>query len=77
NFSSVSSYLGKKLIEMKNGYKAFKNKILFEDFSFSLQRTDIIGIVGENGAGKTTLFKIIMGEEALDSGEIILGTTLN
>lgn len=76
NFSSMKSYLGKKLIEMKNGYKAFKDKILFENFSFSLQKSDIIGIVGENGAGKTTLFKILMQEEALDQGELILGTTL-
>lgn len=76
NFSSKSSYLGKKLIEMKNGYKSFPNKVLFEDLSFSLNRNDIIGIVGENGAGKTTLFKIIMGEESLDTGELIIGETL-
>ena len=77
NFSSKDTYLGKKLIEIKNGYKAYGDNILFNGFNFQLQRTDIIGIVGDNGAGKTTLFKIIMGLEKLDSGELILGETLN
>lgn len=76
-FSTVSSRLGKKLISMKHGCKAFKDKILFEDFSFDLARNDIIGIVGENGVGKTTLFKILMRQESLDSGELIIGQTLN
>lgn len=75
-FSSKSKYLGKKIIEIKNGSKAFGEKVLFNDLSFMLNRGDIIGIVGENGAGKTTLFRIIMQEEFLDSGELILGETL-
>lgn len=75
-FSSLTTYLGKKLIEIKNGQKRYGNKILFRDFSFSLQRSDIIGVVGANGAGKSTFFKILMQQEPLDSGELILGETL-
>ncbi len=76
SFSSKTTYLGKKLIEIKNGSKAYGNKILFKDFNFTLNRNDIIGVVGDNGAGKTTLFRILMKEEPLTSGELILGETL-
>lgn len=74
--SSISQRLGKKLISIKNGSKSFNDLELFKDFSFDLQRNDIIGIVGDNGAGKSTFFKIIMGIEKLTSGELILGETL-
>ncbi|MBR6071935.1 MAG: ABC-F family ATP-binding cassette domain-containing protein [Acholeplasmatales bacterium] len=74
--SSVSTYLGKKILSFKNASKAF-DKVLFKDFSFDLNRNDIVGVVGDNGSGKTTLFKIITQEEQLDSGELILGETLN
>ncbi|MGM9972285.1 MAG: ABC-F family ATP-binding cassette domain-containing protein [Anaeroplasmataceae bacterium] len=74
--TSVETRLGKKLIEIYNGCKAYSSKVLFNDFNFMLGREDIVGIVGDNGAGKSTLFKIIMNEESLDSGEIICGTTL-
>ncbi len=76
-FNSIKTRLGKKLIEIKNGTKAYGDKLLFNDFNFSLQKSDIVGLIGDNGAGKTTLFKIIMGEETLDKGELNLGETLN
>lgn len=75
--SSISTRLGKKLISIHDGAKSFGDKELFSYFSFDLNKSDIIGIVGDNGCGKTTLFKIIMGLEELDSGELIKGETLN
>lgn len=75
-FDSVSKYLGKTIIEIKNGSKSFGDKIIFKNFNLNVLRTARIGIVGDNGAGKTTLFKIIMQQEPLDSGELILGETL-
>ncbi|MGN1295452.1 MAG: ATP-binding cassette domain-containing protein, partial [Bacilli bacterium] len=75
-FSSVNTYLGKKIINIKNASKSYGDKEIFSSFSLSLLRSDHIGLVGDNGCGKTTLFKIIMGEEKLTSGEIELGETL-
>ena len=77
NFDSINTYLGKNIIEIVNGSKAYGDKVLFSNFNLNVLRTDRIGIVGDNGAGKSTLFKIIMQEETLDSGEIKLGETLN
>ena len=74
--SSVETRIGKNLISMKNGYKSYPGKVLFEDFSFDLAKDDIIGVVGDNGAGKTTLFKILMGLETLDKGTLEVGQTL-
>ena len=74
--SSMNSYLGKKILSIEDGSKAY-DKPLFSNFYFDLNRNDIVGVVGSNGCGKTTLFKIIMGLETLDSGELILGKTLN
>ena len=75
-FESVSKYLGKTIIEIKNGYKSYGDKVIFSDFNLNVLRTARIGIVGDNGAGKTTLFKIIMQQEKLDSGELVIGETL-
>lgn len=75
-FNSINTRLGKELIEIENGSKYFGDKVLFENFSFKLERNDIIGVVGVNGAGKSTLFKIIMGQEELTQGKLIKGQTL-
>lgn len=75
-FSSISSYLGKDIIKINNASKSIGSKVLFEDFTLDVLRSDHIGIVGDNGCGKSTLFKAIMDETSLDSGEIYKGETL-
>jgi len=68
--------LGDKVIEANGISKAFGDKVLFEDLSFSIPQGGIVGIIGGNGAGKSTLFKMITGEETPDSGSIELGSTV-
>ncbi len=68
--------LGDKVIEANGISKAFGDKVLFEDLSFSIPQGAIVGIIGGNGAGKSTLFKMISGEETPDSGSIELGSTV-
>lgn len=77
DISSITTRLGRKLIEIYDASKSFDDHTLFQNFNFMLGREDIVGVVGDNGAGKSTLFKILMGEENLTSGEIIRGETLN
>jgi energy-dependent translational throttle protein EttA len=68
--------LGNEVIEAVNVSKAFGDKILFENLSFRLPPAGIVGIIGPNGAGKTTLFRMMMGLEKPDSGEIHIGSTV-
>ncbi|NQX92447.1 MAG: energy-dependent translational throttle protein EttA [Flavobacteriales bacterium] len=68
--------LGNKVIEATGVSKAFGDKLLYENLNFSLPPAGIVGIIGPNGAGKTTLFRTIMGEETPDSGEIVIGDTV-
>ncbi len=72
----VPERLGGKVIEMKNISKAYGDKLLFEDLSFTLPPGGIVGVIGPNGAGKSTLFKIITGKETPDSGEVDMGSTV-
>ena len=68
--------LGELVIEAKGIRKAFGERLLMEDFSFSLPRGGIVGIIGPNGAGKTTLFRMMTGQEKPDAGEIRVGPTV-
>ena len=68
--------LGNKVIEATGLSKAFGDKLLVENLSFQLPPAGIVGIIGPNGAGKTTLFRMVMGEEAPDSGTIDVGETV-
>ncbi len=68
--------LGKDVLTCEGVTKAYGDKLLIDDLSFSLPPGGIVGIIGANGAGKTTLFRMITGEEKPDSGEIRLGSTV-
>ena len=68
--------LGDKVIELRNLSKSFGDRILIENLNLDIPRNAIIGIIGPNGAGKSTLFKMLVGKEMPDSGEIILGDTV-
>lgn len=68
--------LGNVVIEVNNVSKAYGDRILFENLSFSLPPAGIVGIIGPNGAGKTTLFRLITGQEQPDSGTFKVGETV-
>ncbi|HEX5644307.1 MAG TPA: energy-dependent translational throttle protein EttA [Erythrobacter sp.] len=72
----VPERLGGKVIEAKNISKAYGDKLLFENLSFTLPPGGIVGVIGPNGAGKSTLFKILTGKEQPDSGTIEIGSTV-
>ncbi|WP_343347438.1 energy-dependent translational throttle protein EttA [Sphingomicrobium sp. XHP0239] len=72
----VPERLGGKVIEIENVTKAYGDKLLFEDLSFSLPPGGIVGVIGPNGAGKSTLFKIITGQEQPDKGKVEIGETV-
>ena len=73
----VPERLGGTVIEANGISKAYGDKLLFEDLSFSLPPGGIVGVIGPNGAGKTTLFKLITGAEKPDSGTIRIGETVH
>jgi energy-dependent translational throttle protein EttA len=68
--------LGALVVEAKGVSKAYGDKLLFEDLSFSLPPGGIVGVIGPNGAGKTTLFKLITGIEKPDAGTFKVGDTV-
>ena len=75
-FIPAGERLGDQVIEFKGVTKAFKDRLLMDELSFSIPAGAIVGIIGPNGAGKSTLFKMIMGLEKPDSGEVNIGQTV-
>ena len=74
--STVSSRLGRKIVELHGVRKSFGDRILFRDFDHMVTRDSRIGIVGDNGCGKTTLLRILCGELMPDSGSVEMGETV-
>jgi sulfate-transporting ATPase len=75
-FIPVAERLGNNVIEFKNVRKAYGERLLIDDLSFSIPPGAIVGIIGPNGAGKSTLFRMITGREKPDAGEIVIGSTV-
>jgi sulfate-transporting ATPase len=75
-FIPVGERLGDKVIEFHNVSKAFGDRLLIDNLSFTIPPGAIVGVIGPNGAGKSTLFRMIMGKEQPDSGEIVVGPTV-
>lgn len=68
--------LGDKVLEVNGVRKSYGDRILIDDLTFSVPKGAIVGVIGGNGAGKSTLFRMITGQEQPDSGEIVLGDTV-
>lgn len=75
-FIPVAERLGNNVIEFKHVSKGFGDRLLIDDLSFKILPGAIVGVIGPNGAGKSTLFKMILGKEKPDSGEIEIGQTV-
>jgi sulfate-transporting ATPase len=75
-FIPAGERLGDQVIEFNGVTKAFKDRLLMDNLSFSIPAGAIVGIIGPNGAGKSTLFKMITGQEKPDSGEVNIGQTV-
>jgi ATP-binding cassette ChvD family protein len=75
-FIPTGARLGDRVIDLENISKSFGNRVLFENLSLSIPKNAIVGVIGPNGVGKSTLFKMIMGVEKPDAGEISIGETV-
>ncbi len=74
-FIPVAERLGNEVIEFKGVSKGYGDRLLIDDLSFRIPPGAIVGVIGPNGAGKTTLFRMIVGKEKADRGEIAIGHT--
>ena len=72
----VGTRLGAKVLEAEHLHKAFGDRVLIDDLSFSLPRNGIVGVIGPNGVGKSTLFKMIVGAEPVTSGSLEVGESV-
>ncbi len=68
--------LGDVVVKAEGLRKAYGEKLLYENLSFTLPRSGIVGVIGPNGAGKSTLFRILLGQEKQDAGELKVGETV-
>jgi energy-dependent translational throttle protein EttA len=75
-FIPVAERLGNEVIEFKNVSKGFGDRLLIDNLSFRIPPGAIVGIIGPNGAGKSTIFRMITGVEKPDSGEVVIGPTV-
>ena len=76
-FIPVGERLGNEVIEFTDVSKGYGDRLLIDNLSFKVPAGAIVGIIGPNGAGKSTLFRMITGQEKVDSGDIKLGATVN
>lgn len=74
--SSIHSRLGQKIIELNNLQKSYGATRILNGFTYTFQKDDRIGVVGDNGVGKTTLLNILIGKAPLDAGTVELGDTV-
>jgi ATP-binding cassette ChvD family protein len=72
----ISERLGSLVVEADGLSKAYGDRLLFENLNFKLPPGGIVGVIGPNGAGKTTLFRILIGQEKADSGNLRIGDTV-
>ena len=75
-FIPVAERLGNQVIEFKNVSKGYGDRLLIDNLSFAIPPGAIVGVIGPNGAGKSTLFHMITGQEKPDSGEIVMGPSV-
>jgi energy-dependent translational throttle protein EttA len=71
-----SEHLGDQVIDFVNVSKSYGEKELIKDLSFQIPKAGVVGVIGPNGAGKTTMFRMILGQEGPDSGEVKIGSTV-